>query len=206
MFTGIINHIAIIESLTKNPDSDLLLSVKLPNKNINHNLDLGCSIACSVICLTLIQKHQEENYFLLNFSVSRETISKTAVLSWYVGAKINIEFSLKIGDELGGHMVSGHIDGVAVIKSMKKILDSHEINFEFPPELKKFISPKGSIVLNGVSLTVNQVSYNDFSVNLIKHSFDYTNFHDAKVGDKVNLEIDIIARYLNQLLNKASSI
>lgn len=206
MFTGIINHIAIIESLTKNPDSDLLLSVKFPNKNINHNLDLGCSIACSGICLTLIKKHQEEDYFLLNFSVSRETISKTAVLSWYVGAKINIEFSLKIGDELGGHMVSGHIDGVAVIKSMKKILDSHEIIFEFPPELKKFISPKGSIVLNGVSLTVNQVGDNDFSVNLIKHSFDYTNFHDAKVGDKVNLEIDMIARYLNQLLNKASSI
>ena len=202
MFTGIINHTAIIESLARKPDHDLLIVVKLPSKNIDRNLDLGCSIACSGICLTLIAKQEKEDYFLLNFGVSQETISKTTISSWRVGNEINIEFSLRMGDELGGHMVSGHVDGVAVIKSIKKFSDSHEIIFEFPPELKKFISPKGSIVLNGVSLTINQVKENNSSVNLIKHSFDHTNFRDAKVGDGVNLEIDMIARYLNQLFTK----
>lgn len=202
MFTGIINHIAVIENLIKNSDSDLLLVVKISNKNIDRNLDLGCSIACSGVCLTLIQKNQKEDYFLFSFNVSKETINKTAISNWQIGAKINLEFSLRMRDELGGHMVSGHVDDVAVIKSIKKILDSHEIIFEFPEKLKKFISPKGSIVLNGVSLTINQVQDNNFSVNLIKHSFDHTNFCDAKVGDLVNLEIDMIARYLNQLLTK----
>ena len=202
MFTGIINHIATIESLTKNPNHDLLLSIKLSNQNINRNLDLGCSIACSGICLTLIKKYEKGGDLLLDFSISAETFDKTAVSVWQVGDKINIEFSLRMGDELGGHMVSGHVDGVAVIKSVRNFFDSHEIFFEFPSELKKFISPKGSIVLNGVSLTVNSVEDNNFSVNLIKHSFDHTGFHNAKVGDQINLEIDMIARYINQLLIK----
>lgn len=200
MFTGIINYIGTVESLAQKPDHDLLLLIKLPNKNIHHKLELGCSIACSGICLTLIKKHEKDQFLYLDFSVSHETAKKTNILSWRVGTKINVEFSLRMGDEFGGHMVSGHVDAVVKIKSISKIFDSHEITFEFPSEFRKFISPKGSITLNGVSLTVNQVKENNFSVNLIEHSFDNTNFHNAKIGDKVNLEVDMIARYLNQLL------
>jgi riboflavin synthase len=202
VFTGIINHIGTIEDIVKNPSCDLVLVIKLPNKNINRNLDIGCSIACSGICLTLLKKQENEDFFYLEFGVSDETVSKTNISSWRIGDKINIEFALRMGDELGGHMVSGHIDSVALIKSIKKISDSYEIIFEFPSHLKKFIASKGSIVLNGVSLTINEVDKNSFSINLIEHSFLNTNFNNARVGNRVNLEIDMIARYLNQLISQ----
>ena len=111
--------------------NDLLIGVKLENSNINRNLDLGCSVACSGICLTLIKKSKKENYFYLDFQASEETIAKTNISTWQIGTKINLEFALKIGDELGGHMVSGHVDGIAIVKSIEQISDSHKFIFEF---------------------------------------------------------------------------
>jgi len=138
----------------------------------------------------------------LEFQASPETLSKTNIKNWKIGDKINLEFALRMGDELGGHLVSGHIDDVVQVKKINLVNnDSWQFFIELPQNLKKFIAPKGSVVLNGVSLTVNEVLDDSFSVNIIKHTFDNTNFANLKAGDYLNLEVDLIARYLERLVN-----
>jgi riboflavin synthase len=205
MFTGIITHQGIIDKLTQNTGNDLLLTIRLEDRNIPQSLTIGSSVACAGICLTLVKKIKASNIYYLDFQASAETLDKTTISDWKTGDKINIEFALKLGDELGGHMVSGHIDAVAEIKSINKINDSHQFIFNIPDQLIKFICPKGSIVINGVSLTVNEVWQQKFSVNIIAHTFNHTNFDGLKAGDKVNLEIDLIARYLERLANFSKS-
>ncbi|MFT6331798.1 MAG: riboflavin synthase [Lentimonas sp.] len=195
MFTGIITHIAKIQELNSKPNSDLEIALEI-NDKIERKLEIGCSISCSGACLTLTKK--EEN--LLFFEASNETLSKTTIKNWKIGNEINLEFALRMGDELGGHMVSGHVDKVAKILSIKPAnQDSTIFDIEIPKDLVKFITTKGSIVLNGVSLTINQVFDNSFNVNIISHTLQNTNFRNLKLGDYLNLEIDLIARYLEKL-------
>ncbi len=191
MFTGIITHLGKISELKKNPKKDLLLKISVVGK-INRKLAIGCSIACNGICLTLIEQKKS----LLSFQASRETCEKTTLENWKIGEEINLEFALRAGDELGGHMVLGHVDGTAKILAIQPIKDSKKFTFSTKKELMKFIAEKGSVTLNGASLTVNEVEKNSFSVNLIPHTIANTAFKDAAVNDFINLEIDVIARYV----------
>jgi len=191
MFTGIITHLGKVSELKKNPKKDLLLKISVVGK-INRKLVIGCSIACNGICLTLIEQKKS----LLSFQASRETCEKTTLENWKIGEEINLEFALRAGDELGGHMVLGHVDGTAKILTIQQIKDSKKFTFSTKKELMKFIAEKGSVTLNGASLTVNKVEKNSFSVNLIPHTIANTAFKNAAVNDFINLEIDVIARYV----------
>lgn len=200
MFTGIITHIGVVEEIKFSPKKDCLLAISATDK-IAHKLEIGCSIACDGICLTLIKQVKNKFYF----QASEETCAKTAVKKWFVGKKINLEFALRVGDEFGGHIVSGHIDGCAKLKTLKPVKDSMTMTFELEKNsanLAKFIAAKGSICLNGISLTVNKSEKKLFTVNIIPHSLSNTNLAEIKVGDLVNVEIDLIARYLYNFSKK----
>ncbi len=197
MFTGIITNVVKLQNLSALSNQDLLITLELP-KNNNRTLEIGCSIACNGACLTLVEKTKDT----LSFQASPETLNKTSIGSWKVGDKINLEFALRMGDELGGHLVAGHVDDVTKIIDIQSVnKDSWNFIIALPKNLTKFIAPKGSVVLNGVSLTINEVSDETFSVNIIKHTFDNTNFSSLKVGDTINLEVDLIARYVERMTN-----
>lgn len=161
---------------------------------------MGASIACSGCCLTVVEKTQ--NSFTVD--VSEESLSKTSLRDWQVGTKINLESSLKFGDELGGHLVSGHVDALATLVSITPEGDSHRLKIRVPQELKHFIAPKGSVALDGISLTVNEVDDDVFGVNIIPHTWVVTTLGQKKHGDKLNLEIDMLARYVARILGKAA--
>ena len=170
MFTGIISHIGKIEGV--NHPSDWEISVSIKNNDHSKNflndnkLSIGASISCSGICLTL--KKMSDN--LLFFDISNETASKTNFLNWNVGSYINLERSLRVGDELGGHFVYGHVDTTAKVNNIEKIEGSHKVTFLIKKEFIKYITSKGSISVDGVSLTVNDVEFETFSVNIIPHT------------------------------------
>ena len=198
MFTGIISDIGEISQVTNNGD----IKVRINCNYLSTTIDLGASIACDGVCLTVIDRGlDEKNWF--EVEVSAETVSKTNISSlqnkWEIGRKLNIERALKVGDELGGHIVSGHVDGIATIKNISIEGDSTRLSFTTSSELAKFIAPKGSVSLNGTSLTVNEVERNTFGVNLISHTKMVTTWGDTKLNDLVNLEIDTLARYVARL-------
>ena len=163
----------------------------------------GASICHDGVCLTIFNKRKEEKGFSYEVEVSSETISKSNIIKskepWKIGKKVNLEKSLKIGDELGGHIVTGHIDGVAKLINCEKVDKSDKLTFECPENLIKFIAKKGSIALNGTSLTVNDVNENLFTVNIIPHTKQVTTWAESSIGDIFNLEIDLLARYLDRL-------
>lgn len=198
MFTGIITNLGIVEELKTNNKKDLLLKIST-KKVVNRKLEIGCSIACNGICLTLIKKEVKGAKNIFSFQASKETLEKTTLRNWQVGDLINLEFALRMGDELGGHLVSGHVDGFGKISAIKAIKDSHKFTFIAPKDLMKFIADKGSITIDGTSLTVNKVDKNSFSVNLIAHTIENTIFKNSQVGDVVNLEIDLLARYFERM-------
>lgn len=196
MFTGIITDIATVRSAE--PRGDLRLTIGCGYDMAS--VDLGASIACSGVCLTVVDKG--EDWFAVD--VSAETLSRTASDLWREGARLNLERSLKIGDELGGHIVSGHVDGVAEVTEVSPEGGSVGITARAPADLAPFIAPKGSITLDGVSLTVNSVrdaaGATIFSVNIIPHTAEKTTFGEIAVGRQLNVEIDVIARYLDRML------
>ncbi|MBP7709448.1 MAG: riboflavin synthase [Rickettsiales bacterium] len=200
MFTGIITNLATVESVSRGKSQDLLLKISTQKNKIERKLEIGCSIACNGVCLTLVEKKVAAKKIIFSFQASLETCDKTTLNSWKIGQEINLEFALRMGDEFGGHMVLGHVDATAQIKAVKRIKDSHKFTFLAPKNLMKFISEKGSVTLDGVSLTVNEVEKNQFSVNVIAHTLANTAFKNAAVGDVVNLEIDAIARYVSKLI------
>ncbi len=200
MFTGIITNIGKVEKVKKNESSDLLLTISLPEKSFKRKLEIGCSIACNGICLTLITKKNLQKAVFLSFQASKETCDKTTISNWEKDQKINLEFALRVGDELGGHMVLGHIDDVIKITKIKKIKESHQFTFLAPKNLMKFISEKGSVTIDGTSLTVNEVNKNSFSVNIISHTLENTIFSNYKIGDQLNIEIDAMARYVYKMI------
>ena len=196
MFTGIVTDIGTILSTEKLGD----LRARIGTNYEVQNIDIGASIACNGVCLTVVALGSEpQNWF--EVEISAETVSKTNIgeNGWGSGKQINLERPLKVGDELGGHIVSGHVDGVARITDVTSDGDSTRITLQAPNELARFIAPKGSVALNGVSLTVNQVSGREFGINLIPHTQQVTTWGDVSTDDLVNLEIDTMARYVARL-------
>ena len=193
MFTGIITDVGEILELEKRGD----LRARIKTNYDTNGIAFGASIACDGICLTVVDFGN--NWF--DVEISAETVSKTVIESglWRINHQVNLERSLKVGDELGGHIVSGHVDGIAKVSSIKDEGDSTRFMFEVPEELARFIAPKGSVALNGTSLTVNEVKDNSFGINLVPHTKKVTSWGRTKVGDLVNLEIDTLARYIARL-------
>jgi riboflavin synthase len=191
MFTGIITDIGCIRSLEARGD----LRVTITTGYDTGSIDIGASIACDGVCLTAIQLGPD--WFAVE--ASAETLSKTNLGDWAEGRAVNLERALKVGDELGGHIVSGHVDGLAVVLSVTDEGDSTRVRFRAPDHLAGFIAPKGSVALNGTSLTVNEVEGAEFGVNLISHTKAVTTWGGVAPGDRVNLEIDTLARYVARL-------
>lgn len=195
MFTGIITDVGTIRTLERRGD----LRARIGTAYDPEGIDLGASIACDGCCLTVVDRGRDDQGAWFDVDISAESVSKTAISDWAEGRGVNLERALKVGDELGGHIVSGHVDGVAHITGMQDEGDSTRYTFEVPEALARFIAPKGSVALDGTSLTVNEVGRTHFGVNLIPHTKTVTTWGAAKVGDKVNLEIDTLARYVARL-------
>lgn len=195
MFTGIITDVGTVQLITKRGDT----TIKIATVYDPSAIAIGASIACSGTCLTVIAKGGKEGDAWFSVEASAETLSKTTVGGWAVGSKVNLERSLKVGDEIGGHIVSGHVDGVGDVVSVTPEGDSVRYKIKAPKQLAKFIAAKGSIAIDGTSLTVNEVDGNTFGVNIIPHTAKVTTWGGVKAGDKVNIEIDMLARYLARL-------
>lgn len=191
MFTGIVTDIGDIRRLERRGD----LRARIGTRYDTQGIDIGASIACSGVCLTVVQLGSD----WFEVEISAESLDKTNIGAWVEGQKINLERALKVGDELGGHIVSGHVDGLAEIVDMRPEGDSVRYTFEAPRDLARFIAPKGSVALDGTSLTVNEVDGTRFGVNIIPHTQEVTTWGKSKVGDTVNLEIDTLARYVARL-------
>ncbi|PIE12910.1 MAG: riboflavin synthase [Rhodobacterales bacterium] len=191
MFTGIITDQGRVAALEKRGD----LRARITTGYNTDSIDIGASIACDGVCLTVIALGAD----WFDVEISAETVSKTNLDAWDVGRVLNLERALKVGDELGGHIVSGHVDGVAEIVAMKDEGDSTRITFDTPEALARFVAPKGSVALNGTSLTVNEVEGTRFGINVIPHTKEVTGWGRVAVGDRINLEIDTLARYVARL-------
>ncbi len=191
MFTGIVTDIGTVVARETRGDTHFRIRTRYETASI----DIGASIACAGVCLTVVQKGAD--WFAVD--VSAESLSRTTLGSWTDGKAINLERSLKVGDELGGHIVSGHVDGVGEVIATRNEGDSLRIDVRAPTALAGFIAEKGSITIDGASLTVNGVEGNAFGVNLIPHTQQVTTLGKLKAGDKVNLEIDVLARYVARL-------
>jgi riboflavin synthase len=194
MFTGIVTDIGRIVETRVAGD----LRARIATSYDTTRIDIGASIACDGVCLTVVALgHQPERWF--DVEISGETVSKTNLAGWAPERRVNLERALKVGDELGGHIVSGHVDGVAEVVSVRPEGGSVRVRFRAPEALARFIAPKGSIALNGTSLTVNEVEGAEFGVNFIPHTQTVTTWGAVKVGDLVNLEVDTMARYVARL-------
>ncbi|MGE0211995.1 MAG: riboflavin synthase [Parvibaculaceae bacterium] len=202
MFTGIVTDIGEVVRLEKRGDTRIVIATAYDPAGIA----VGASIACSGCCLTVVETLTlPDGRGAFAADASAETLSKTTLGSWKPGTRINLERALKVGDELGGHMMSGHVDGVAEIVSIEPEGDSKRFRFRTPEALSAFIAPKGSVALAGTSLTVNEVEGREFGVNLIPHTMAVTTWGAAKSGDQVNIEIDTLARYVARLVETTRS-
>jgi len=197
MFTGIIEDIGKVLEIKKNGDKIFYISTKINYQS----LKIGSSISCNGICLTIIKKGKKNKKNWFAISASKETLSRSNLSITKIGSILNLETSLKIGGELSGHLVFGHIDKKLKLKKIKNVGSSKLLVFEMPANLRKYIAHKGSISINGVSLTINNVSKNIFDVNVIPHTLKTTNFNKIKIGELFNIEVDMIARYVSNYLN-----
>ena len=198
MFTGIVTDVGTVRRAEQRGDLRLIIETSYDLETI----DLGASISCSGVCLTVVDKG--EAWFAVD--VSAETASKTAVNHWKEGARLNLERALRLGDELGGHIVTGHVDAVAEVVGATADGDSLRIDVQVPRALASMIAPKGSVTLDGVSLTVNEVSdaedaHTRFAVNIIPHTSKHTTLGALKIGQHLNVEVDVLARYLDRMLS-----
>jgi riboflavin synthase len=191
MFTGIVTDIGIISALDQQGD----LRARITTGYDTTGIDMGASIASDGVCLTVVDLGPD----WYDVQISAETVNMTNLGAWTVGKRVNLERALKVGDELGGHIVSGHVDGVAEVISIVDEGDSTRVQLQAPDDLARFIASKGSVALNGTSLTVNEVQGNIFGINFIPHTKDVTTWGDVALGDAVNLEIDTLARYVARL-------
>jgi riboflavin synthase len=191
MFTGIITDVGRVRALEHRGD----LRARIATGYDTAGIEIGASIACNGVCLTVTATG--EDWF--DVDISAETLSKSTLGGWTEGAPVNLERALRVGDEFGGHIVSGHVDGVAEIVSTRDEGDSTRYRFRAPESLARFIAPKGSVALDGTSLTVNEVEGCEFGVNIIPHTKEVTTWGGLKAGDRVNLEVDTMARYVARL-------
>ncbi len=194
MFTGIVTDVGEVRAVERRGDTRFAIATRYPASEIA----IGASIACSGPCLTVTEKG--EGWFAVD--ASAETLARTTAATWREGTKLNLERALKIGDELGGHLLTGHIDGVVTIETRRVEGDSLRLTFRAPAPYDRAITSKGAVALDGVSLTVNEVEGAVFGVNIIPHTQRETTLSAARPGDRLNLEIDLIARYLARLLGK----
>ena len=196
MFTGIITDIGRVCGVEKDGDTRFTIDTEFDVAGI----EIGASIACAGVCLTVVDKDSAaENLSSFSVTASAETLSRTTLGQWTEGSYVNLERSLRVGDELGGHIVTGHVDGTVEIVSRNSEGDSIRFVFQVADELKRFVASKGSVSLDGVSLTVNEVVDNKFGVNIIPHTLSATTFDRIALGDRSNLEIDVLARYVARL-------
>ena len=193
MFTGIITDIGEIVAVERRGD----LHARIRTDYDTDTIDIGASIACSGACLTVVEKGAD--WFAVD--ISEETETRTTLSRWQSGTKVNLERSLRVGDELGGHIVSGHVDGVGEIRQITRVGESRRIEISRPASMAKLVATKGSVAVDGISMTVNDVTPDSFEVNVIPHTQEHTTLGGAKVGDKVNLEVDMLARYVRRLMD-----
>jgi riboflavin synthase len=197
MFTGIITDLGRVRRLRRGDLADMTIATAFDTSAI----PLGASIACSGVCLTVVAVAPGE----FSVQASAETLACTTIGGWEEGTPVNLEKPLRVGDELGGHLVAGHVDGIARISERRPDAESVRFVFEAPEELASLIAPKGSVAIDGVSLTVNEVFGAGFGVNIIPHTLGCTNFGQASPGQRMNLEIDLIARYVARFLGSRAS-
>lgn len=200
MFTGIVTAIGSIRETRQSGDLRAVIACPFDPAGIA----MGASIACSGVCLTVVDKGGEAGNSWFAVDISGESVARTVTGRWTPGTRLNLEPALKLGDELGGHIVTGHVDGVGTVAGIEPAGDSHRFTFAAPKELAPYLAPKGSITVDGVSLTVNEVTDDPdgtcrFTVNIIPHTADVTTLGALAAGDGVNLEIDVLARYLQRM-------
>ncbi len=197
MFTGIIIDVAeVIERADMGGEARF----RFASRQDPETVAIGASIAHDGVCLTVIDRGPlDDGRMWHDIVASAETLKRTTMGGWRPGRRVNLERALKVGDELGGHIVSGHVDGLAEIVAIEPVDDSRRFTFRLPEDLARFVAPKGSIALNGTSLTVNEVKDCAFTVNLIPHTLAVTTWGEAKPGEKVNVEVDMLARYVARL-------
>lgn len=199
MFTGIVTDLGTVRTIEpagQGRDLRIVIATAWDTGGI----ELGASVACNGCCLTVVEKGEGT----LAFNASAETLSKTTIGRWRPGTSVNLERSLRLGDELGGHLVQGHVDGVGTVAEAIPEGGSTRVRIRPPPHLMPFIASKGSVAVDGVSLTVNDVDADVFGVNIIPHTASVTTFGRMKPGDPVNIEVDLVARYLARLLDARS--
>jgi riboflavin synthase len=193
MFTGIIRDIGTVRTAQSSGGG---LRLSLSTAFVLGPSDIGASIACAGCCLTVVAV--ENDAFTVDVSV--ETLSKTTIGGWGLGRRVNLERSLRLGDEMGGHMVSGHVDGLAILDTVRPDGGCWRMDFSVPEALACFLAPKGSVALDGVSLTVNEVDANRFGVAIIPHTWTHTTLGTCRPGERLNLEVDLMARYAARIL------
>jgi len=194
MFTGIITDIGTIKNIDR---TEKTISFDITTNYKTKPISIGASIACNGCCLTVVSKTKTS----LRFDLSPETLEKTNFKNVKTGDKINLEQSLKMGDELGGHLVSGHVDCLTAVKNVDIVDGNWVVEFKLPNNYEKFVSTKGSVTINGVSLTINKVEDESFFVNIIPHTLEKTNLSNLKIGDYINFEIDLLARYVERMIS-----
>ena len=198
MFTGITTDIG--EIIGVEPRADGLKRLRIACSYDHASIALGASIACSGVCLTVVSAAEEGGGTVFSVDTAAETLAVTTAGRWREGTRLNLERALKIGDELGGHIVAGHADGIAELIARQDLPDMARLTFRAPLPLMRFVASKGSVALDGVSLTVNEVTRETFAVLIIPHTLKVTTFGSARVGDAMNLEIDLMARYAARLM------
>ena len=192
MFTGIITDIGVVRSLKQQGDRRAAIATSYDAASIK----IGASVACDGVCLTVVDK--DHGWFAVE--ISAETLAKTRLAQWREGERVNLERALKASDELGGHLVTGHVDGVATLVERVKSGGGEGFYLAPPAALHRYIAVKGSVTLDGVALTVNDIDANGFRVNIIPHTLNMTTLHERKPGDALNIEIDLIARYVSRMM------
>ncbi len=197
MFTGLVSDVGTIVSITPKGD---LHRIRIACSYDPKSIALGASIACSGPCLTAVEMGSDKGQAFFEVDAAAETLARTTVGQWKVGTHINLERAMKIGDELGGHIVTGHVDGLGKIVERRDFDGMAHFDIEAAPELARFIAEKGSVCLDGTSLTVNSVSGNRFTILLIPHTLAVTTWGERKTGDDLNLEVDLMARYAARLI------
>ena len=196
MFSGIIENFGIVKEFKKYKDYKLVIESNLKFKDVKK----GSSVSCNGVCLTVTKKIRKPKIIILYFDVSSETVKCSNFDQIKIGDKINIEKSLKLGDEISGHFVFGHVDDTAKLVSSKEVGDSFQLTFKVSNKIIRYLARKGSVSLNGISLTINNITKNNFSVNIVPYTWKKTNLSKIKIGDRINLEVDMLARYVTQNL------
>jgi riboflavin synthase len=200
MFTGIVTDIG--EVVAVEPRAEGLARLRIACGYDPDTIAIGASIACGGVCLTVVERGKQGNRGWFAVDAAAETLRVTTVGTWRRGSRINLERALRVGDELGGHIVAGHADGLAALVARENLTDMARLAFRAPAELARFIAPKGSVALDGVSLTVNEVADDTFSTLIIPHTLAVTTLGALAIGDTVNLEVDLMARYAARLMER----